>query len=188
MPLAQPSGKIVVVKTPREADAAVALLMREKIVGFDTETRPNFSTRSRNKVSLIQIATEKTCYLFRLQFIGAHAGLKRLLESDDVLKIGLSLKDDVHSLAAWMPAKLKNVVELQSFVPQFGIAEKSLQKIYAIIFCRKISKSQRLSNWEAPILTWKQKAYAAIDAWACREIYLELLKQKEDGKNNSETA
>ena len=177
LPQVQPAGRIVVVKSRKEADAAVAALMHESIIGFDTETRPSFSPRTHYSVALTQLATADVCFLFRLQFIGEHQGLKQLLESDDVLKVGLSIKDDFHALRAWMPLTPRNFVELQNMAGQFGIAEKSLQKMYAIIFGKKISKAQRLSNWEAPILTPQQKKYAAIDAWACRDIFIELQKQ-----------
>jgi ribonuclease D len=60
------------------------------------------------------------------------------------------------------------------FVDKFGIDDNSLQKIYAILFGRKISKNQRLSNWEAPTLSIAQQSYAAIDAWACLRIYNHL--------------
>lgn len=178
MPLARPSGKIVVVKSAREADFAVSKLMGEPIVGFDTETRPNFVSHVQHTVSLMQVATATECYLFRLQFIGEHQGLKALIESTDVLKVGLSVKDDFHSLQKWMPVQPQNFIELQNFVTSFGIEDKSLQKIYAIVFGKRISKTQQLSNWEQPILTPQQKVYAAIDAWACREIYLELNNQQ----------
>lgn len=173
----RPSGKIVVVKSPRQADAAVEQLMREPLIGFDTETRPNFVAEApHHTVALMQLASATTCYLFHLKFIGAHQGLKNLLESPDVLKVGLSLKDDFHALQKWMPMQPQNFVELQTFVTQFGIEDKSLQKIYAIVFGKRISKTQQLSNWELPILSPQQKAYAAIDAWACRDLYLELNK------------
>lgn len=174
----RPSGKIVMVKSRGEADFAVSQLMRERLIGFDTETRPNFAPHMHHTVSLMQLANATTCYLFRLQFIGAHQGLKGLLESSDVLKVGLSVKDDFRALQKWMPVRPQNFLELQSFVTQFGIEDKSLQKIYAIVFGKRISKAQQLSNWELPILSPQQKAYAAIDAWACRDLYLELNKQQ----------
>ena len=37
-----------------------------------------------------------------------------------------------------------------------------------------ISKRQQLSNWEADFLTDAQKAYAALDAWACIQIHNEI--------------
>ncbi len=179
MSCVKPSGRIVVVKSRRETDFAVSQLMREQIIGFDTETRPNFVAHvEQHTVSLMQLASATTCYLFRLQFIGEHQGLKALLESTDVLKVGLSIQNDFHALQKWMAVKPQNFIELQNFVTQFGIEDKGLQKIYAIVFGKRISKAQQLSNWEAPILSPQQKVYAAIDAWACRDIYLELNKQQ----------
>lgn len=63
-----------------------------------------------------------------------------------------------------------------------GIEAQSLQKIYALLFGKKISKSQRLTNWEADVLTDRQKGYAATDAWACVRMhnYLEERKRKRD--------
>ncbi|MGN0187046.1 MAG: 3'-5' exonuclease [Paludibacteraceae bacterium] len=177
LPIVQPNGRIVVVKSRKEADAAVTALMHENIIGFDTETRPSFSAHTHYNISLLQLATADTCFLFRLQFIGTHQGLKQILESDDILKVGLSIKDDFHALRAWMPLTPRNFIELQNLAEQFGIAEKSLQKMYAIIFDKKISKAQRLSNWDTPILTPQQKTYAAIDAWACRDIFIALQTQ-----------
>jgi len=177
LPILQNSGKIVVVNTAKEADFIVSKLMQEVIIGFDTETRPSFVKNVRYTISLLQLATIDTCYLFRLQLIGPHEGLKHLLECSEVKKIGLSVRDDFMSLNKWMRVQPKYFIELQKYVEAFGIEEKSLQKIYAILFSKKISKSQQLSNWEAPILSPRQQAYAAIDAFACREIYLELQRQ-----------
>ncbi|MBP7965564.1 MAG: 3'-5' exonuclease domain-containing protein 2 [Paludibacteraceae bacterium] len=177
LPIVTTTGDIVVVKTDKEADYIVSQLMQETVLGFDTETRPSFVKDVRYKVSLLQLATQDTCYLFRLNFIQEHEGLKKILESSEIKKIGLSVHDDFMSLNKWMRVCPKNFIELQKYVGAFGIEEKSLQKIYAIVFSEKISKRQQLSNWEAPILSPQQQTYAAIDAFACREIYLELQKQ-----------
>ncbi|HKL95906.1 MAG TPA: 3'-5' exonuclease [Paludibacteraceae bacterium] len=177
LPIVTTTGDIVVVKTDKEADYIVSQLMQETVLGFDTETRPSFVKDVRYKVSLLQLATHDTCYLFRLNFIQEHEGLKKILESSEIKKIGLSVHDDFMSLNKWMRVYPKNFIELQKYVGAFGIEEKSLQKIYAIVFSEKISKRQQLSNWEAPILSPQQQTYAAIDAFACREIYLELQKQ-----------
>ena len=76
------------------------------------------------------------------------------------------------------PFNQQSCIELQDYVRQFGIQDKSLQKIYAILFDKKISKGQRLSNWEADVLTEQQKKYAALDAWACLKIYNQLNQDK----------
>ena len=98
----------------------------------------------------------------------------RFLENGDVNKIGLSLKDDFHSLAKLAEFEPQGFIELQSFVKDYQISDNSLQKIYGIIFNQRISKNQRLTNWEASELTESQQHYAAIDAWACQRIYNHL--------------
>ncbi len=124
-----------------------------------------------NSVALIQLSTADQCFLFRLNKLGFVDQLKRFLENREVTKIGLSIKDDfsvLHRLAEFVPA---GFIELQSYVRDFLIADSSLQKIYGIIFNERISKNQRLSNWEADTLSPGQQAYASIDAWACLRIY-----------------
>ena len=59
--------------------------------------------------------------------------------------------------------------------------------IYAILFKEKISKSQRLSNWEADVLSDGQKQYAATDAWACLNIYNLLQELKRTGNYEVES-
>lgn len=165
-------GRIFVVYTESDAEKAVAYLKDQRIVGVDTETRPSFKRRTTHKVALLQISTQDTCFLFRLNRIGMPDSLQEFLMSD-TLKIGLSLKDDFNSLRKRqdMHPDRGNWIELQEYVGKFGIEDRSLQKIYANLFGEKISKNQRLSNWEADVLSEGQKLYAATDAWACVEIY-----------------
>lgn len=165
-------GRIFVVYTESDAEKAVAYLKDQRIVGVDTETRPSFKRGTTHKVALLQISTQDTCFLFRLNRIGMPDSLQEFLMSD-TLKIGLSLKDDFNSLRKRqdMHPDRGNWIELQEYVGKFGIEDRSLQKIYANLFGEKISKNQRLSNWEADVLNEGQKLYAATDAWACVEIY-----------------
>ena len=168
------TGKIIVIDRPEDVSIAIEDLKQCSLIGFDTETRPSFRRGESNTISLLQLATDKRAYLFRLKKIGQNQLLKELLESEDHMKVGLSVHDDFHSLNRWMPCRPKNFIELQKYVKAFGIEEMSLQKIYAIVFNKKISKRQQLSNWEAETLTPAQQQYAAIDAWACRDIYYQL--------------
>ena len=165
-------GRIFVVYTESDAEKAVAYLKDQRIVGVDTETRPSFKRGTTHKVALLQISTQDTCFLFRLNRIGMPDSLQEFLMSD-TLKIGLSLKDDFNSLRKRqdMHPDRGNWIELQEYVGKFGIEDRSLQKIYANLFGEKISKNQRLSNWEADVLSEGKKLYAATDAWACVEIY-----------------
>lgn len=182
MPKVLFEGRIFVVYTETDTDKAVEYLKSQKIVGVDTETRPSFKRGTTHKVALLQIATSDTCFLFRLNRIGMPASLQEFLMSD-TLKVGLSLKDDFMMLRRRkdLHAEEGNWIELQDYVGRFGIDDRSLQKIYANLFGKKISKSQRLSNWEAETLTESQMRYAATDAWACVEIYLCLEEMERTG-------
>lgn len=168
-------GRIIIIYTEDDARKAVTYLNRCSVVGVDTETRPSFKKGKVNSVALLQVATSDTCFLFRLNRIGIPDFLEEFLQND-VLKIGLSLRDDFNMLrrANNKDPRVGNWIELQDYVSRFGIQEKSLQKIYAILFGEKISKSQRLSNWEADVLTEAQQQYAATDAWATLRIYQKL--------------
>ena len=172
MPIVQFPGRIFVIYTETDAEKAVAYLKSQQIVGVDTETRPSFKRGRSHKVALLQIATADTCFLFRLNQIGMPAILQDFLMGD-TLKIGLSLKDDFMMLSRRkeVHAEEGNWIELQDYVGRFGIKDRSLQKIFANLFGKKISKAQRLSNWEAESLSDSQINYAATDAWACVEIY-----------------
>lgn len=172
MPKVQFPGRVFVIYTETEANKAVEYLKSQSIVGVDTETRPSFKKGATHKVALLQISTTDTCFLFRLNQIGMPESLQEFLMSD-ILKIGLSLKDDFTMLRRRkdVHAEEGNWIELQDYVSRFGIEDRSLQKIFANLFGQKISKSQRLSNWEAETLSESQIRYAATDAWACVEIY-----------------
>jgi len=175
-------GRIYVIYTEGDADKAVDYLNRQQIVGVDTETRPSFRRGMTHKVALLQISTLDTCFLFRLNRIGMPPSLQKFL-MNDVRKIGLSLKDDFMMLQKRknLHAEEGNWIELQEYVGRFGIEDQSLQKIYANLFGKKISKSQRLSNWEAETLSEAQMQYAAMDAWACVRIYNLLEELEETG-------
>ncbi|MEG1659548.1 MAG: 3'-5' exonuclease [Bacteroides sp.] len=171
LPKAIFAGQIQVVQTEAEADKAVAYLQTQKVVGIDSETRPSFTKGQSYKVALLQISSKECCFLFRLNITGFTSSLVELLEDPTVAKIGLSLRDDFMMLHKRAPFNPQRCIELQEYVRSFGIQDKSLQKVYGILFNEKISKSQRLSNWEADVLTEAQKQYAATDAWACLQIY-----------------
>lgn len=175
MPTVTFDGSITVIENEQDAAEALAYLRTQPLVGFDTETKPNFRKGVTNRVSLIQIATDDRSFLFRINKCGFTRELIEFMECEDVTKVGLSLKDDFHMLHRLSPFEPRNFIELQNMVKEFRITDLSLQKIYAILFQGRISKGQRLTNWEAPRLTGAQMVYASIDAWACRRIYL-LLK------------
>ena len=174
-------GRIVVVTTENDADKAVDFLLAQHILGVDTETRPAFKKGINHKVALLQVATHDICFLFRLNYTGITTSILKLLEDTTVPKIGLSLHDDIMSMHRRADFRPGNFIDLQKHVGEIGIEDLSLQKLYANFFGQKISKAQRLSNWEADILTQQQKNYAATDAWACIMLYEELQKLEDTG-------
>jgi ribonuclease D len=171
MPTVTYDGSITVVDTPEVAERAICEIRNAKCVGFDTETKPSFRKGKTHNVALMQISTESKCFLFRLNKLGLTDDLKALLEDEDIVKIGLSIHDDFNVMRRTCDINPKGFIDLQAYVKQFHIMDISLQKIYAILFGERISKNQRLTNWEADTLTEGQQHYAAIDAWACLRIY-----------------
>lgn len=181
LPCVRFEGRIIVIFTERDADKAVDYLMRQPLLGIDTETRPSFQKGRTHQVALLQVATPDTCFLFRLNKIGIPDSVIRLLEDNTITKVGLSLQDDMHMLNLRRSFVPGTFVELQKEVKDIGIDDNSLQKIYANLFGGRISKNQQLSNWEADILTEAQQRYAATDAWACIKIHEEVARMKQSG-------
>ncbi len=180
LPVVSFPGRTILIDNAADARSAISWLAKQSMVGFDTETRPSFRKGCVHKPSLMQLSTPDECFLLRLNHIGMSEPLIDFLQNDKITKIGLSVNDDFRCLHRIAPFEPGGFVELQDYVKQFGIADNSLQKIYAIIFNGRISKAQRLTNWEADHLTDAQQAYAALDAWACMKIYTYL----SDGKFN----
>lgn len=171
LPLETFPGKIIVVDNHEKIESAINYLKKQSIIGFDTETKPTFRRGQTHRVALLQLSTMDECYLFRLNKIGYPDILDSIICNANIKKIGLSLRDDFAAMRKRSDKTPVNFVDLQKFVEAYEIDDKSLQKIYALLFGKKIAKNQRLSNWEAAELSPAQQAYAAIDAWACVRIY-----------------
>ena len=172
-------GKIYVIDSVgAEFNRAIAYLRAQKIIGFDTETRPTFTpSQPRYGVSLLQLSGPDKAYLFRIKSIGMHRRLCNLLANPKILKIGAAIHDDIRGLQKLRDFIPGGFVDLQKIVWEWGIRDKSAKKIAAITLGIRISKSQQLSNWEADKLSDAQCLYAATDAWVCREMYLRLLRE-----------
>lgn len=176
LPAATYPGTIRIVDSEAEAEAAAERLRASDVIGFDTETRPAFKRGQHYSVALMQLATRDECFLIRLNHIGLPACIKSILEDRGLRKIGLSIHDDFNSLQKIYSLDPAGFIDLQTFVKQFSIIDNSLSRIYGILFNRRISKGQRLSNWEADTLTSHQQEYAALDALACITIYDRLTR------------
>ena len=169
------AGTIEVVDTHEALLRACRDLVSHSVIGFDTETRPSFTAGVTNKVALLQLSTNERCYLIRLNRVPLCRELIAVLQSPRVKKVGADVKNDIRALNALRHFKAQGFVDLQDEVVRFGIEDKSLRKISGIVLGQRVSKAQRLSNWEAKSLTPQQQMYAATDAWVCIEIYRRLL-------------
>lgn len=174
LPAIEFKGEIRIIEHERDIVPACKFLMKQAVVGFDTETRPSFKAGVTYRVALLQLSTPRRCYLFRLNRMRFEKQLVKLLENKAILKIGADVAGDIRSLLALRRFRPGGFVDLQQLAPDWGIEEKSLRKLSAIVLGKRVSKAQRLSNWEAAQLTEKQMRYAATDAWICPEIYRTL--------------
>lgn len=176
LPAVEFRGEIRIVEHERDIAAACKTLAEQPVIGFDTETRPSFRPGVTFRVSLLQLSTPTVCYLFRLNKIPLAKPILQLFEDRRILKIGADVAGDLRSLRQIRHFRDGGFVDLQGIAPEWGIGEKSLRKLSAIVLGRRVSKAQRLSNWEAATLTDKQQLYAATDAWVCTRIYEQLLR------------
>lgn len=182
LPRAEYQGRIVVVQSVEECRRAVRALSQSSILGFDSETRPNFKKGRMHKVALIQICDDTTCFLFRVNQFGLPIELVDLLSRTDILKVGLSLKDDFQQLRSRQAFTPGGFIDLQQIAKNMGLQDMSLQKLYANFCGERISKSAQLTNWEADVLTPAQKSYAAFDAYACLRLYYEMGRLQQTGQ------
>lgn len=170
-------GRIVIVDRDELVEEACNDLMRHSVIGFDTETRPSFRAGVSYKVGLLQLSTPEVCYLFRLSHIRLSNKILKVLGTRQVLKVGADVMGDIRSLHALRSFHADGFVDLQVEASRWGIEEKSLRKLSAIVLGMRVSKAQRLSNWEAEVLTDQQQEYAATDAWVCPCILERLLAE-----------
>ncbi len=167
-------GEIRVVENLPDFHSAMSEIRQFEALGFDTETKPSFKKGVNHNISLVQISNSHVAWLFRINMIGMPSELVRFLEDNSFLKIGAGLHDDMRRLRKLANFEPGGFLDLQKYVEAFSIESKSLRKMAAIVLGYKISKSQQMSNWEAPELTEQQQRYAATDAWVCLEIYNNL--------------
>ncbi|MDR3329131.1 MAG: 3'-5' exonuclease domain-containing protein 2 [Prevotellaceae bacterium] len=175
MPYVAFGGSITVVEKPEQAVEAGRYLMQETLLGYDTESRPSFERGVRYGLSLVQLSSASRAFLFRVDKMGVPPALVEVLQSPKILKVGAAIGEDIHGVQRLCRFTPDSFVDLQKMVEAYGIEDKALKKMAAIVLGLRISKSQQTSNWAASRYSDEQKSYAATDAWICREIYLKLL-------------
>ena len=182
LPMGGFSGEIVVVDCQGfKFRKALDYLKSQDVIGFDTETRPNFSHQPHHYgVALLQLSGPDKAFLFRIKTLKQYRRLFKVLADENIVKVGAAVNDDIRGLQRYHDFKPSGFVDLQKIVWEYGIKDKSVKKMGANILGIKISKAQQLSNWEADELSEAQQKYAATDAWICREMYLKLQKSQKN--------
>ena len=172
-------GEIVVVDNRKTFNKVLSRLFHERILGFDTESKPSFRRGTKNRISLIQLASAHLACLFRINKIGLPDELKSLLADPDIIKAGVAVHDDIRFLRNIKKFEPAGFVDLQNLVKEYGIQSSGLKKLTAIVLGFRISKRQQITDWEAEILSEAQQVYAATDAWVCHQIYKKLVNGHE---------
>ncbi|HPH00998.1 MAG TPA: 3'-5' exonuclease [Tenuifilaceae bacterium] len=171
-------GETVVVSENNHLKRCLAELSNSRLVGFDTESRPSFKKGRNNGISLLQLASSNLAAIIRVKSTGIPPALLTFLEDSSIIKVGAAIRDDLKGLKQIHTFTPRGFIDLQQVVTNYNIENVSVRKMAAIVLGGRVSKSQQLSNWEAPELTTQQVEYAATDAWVCREIYIRLLQEK----------
>ncbi len=182
LPLRSYTGHIHVVDSDEKMHSAVRALSGEKVIGFDTETRPAFKVGESYPPALIQLAGSNSVYIFQLRHIASYGPLAGILADKTVLKAGVAVRDDLNKLNGVFAFKPEGFVELADMRAKLGIKNAGLRGLAALLFGFKISKHVKISRWDSPKLTHEQIVYAATDAWICREIYFALQAILHGGK------
>ena len=172
LPIRRYDGRVCLVATPGDLEEARADLRQESIVGLDTETRPAFKKGESHLPALVQVATARAVYLFQLRRTEVFPVLAELLSEPRTIKAGVSLADDLRALKRVFPFEEKNMLDLGLVARRSGFEQTGVRNLAGILLGFRIPKGTKTSNWAARELSAAQIAYAATDAWACRELYL----------------
>ncbi|WP_425391903.1 3'-5' exonuclease [Ekhidna sp.] len=177
LPLLAFEGEIHTLDSEEECNRAIQQLRKFDVVGFDTEKKPTFNKGEYNHTAMVQLSTMENAYLFRLNNMGYPTSLFNYMADESILKLGISIDDDLKDLNRARKFKPKNFTDLNDVVKELGVKHMGVKKLAAIFLDSRISKNQQVSNWEAEKLTPSQEKYAATDAWICLAIYKKLLRQ-----------
>ena len=180
LPLIAWEGEIKILESSEEMEAAAVDLVNESHLGFDTETRPSFKKGDYYPPALIQLATEHCVYLFRISKTKTFDPLLPILESPDILKTGVAIKDDVKELRAMEDFTPSGFVEIADITVKLGYENRGLRALAGLLLHGRISKAAQVSNWARPELDNKQVRYAATDAWISREIYRQAVAERDN--------
>jgi ribonuclease D len=174
LPIRRYEGEVRLLESAEALGRAGDEIRRERVLGFDTETRPAFRKGESYPPSLVQLAGASAVWIFQLQRADASVFLKEIFEAENAVKAGIGVTDDLRQLKKVFAFEQASVVDVGTLAKRRGIEQTGLRNLAGIVLGYRIPKGSRTSNWAAARLTRQQIAYAAMDAWAARELYLAL--------------
>ena len=174
LPIRRYAGEIVLVAEHRSLVRAVDDIGHEAVVGWDTETRPAFRKGEMYLPSLVQVATSRAVYVFQLARLDVSAQVAEFFAAPGILKVGISVKDDLTKLAMLFPLAPAAVLDAGMVARRHGMEQTGLRNLAGIFLGFRVPKGEKTTNWAVPRLSAQQVTYAATDAWACRELYLKF--------------
>jgi len=172
LPIRRYEGEVRVVAAPHDLAPAMADILQETVVGFDTETRPSFRVGESYPPSLAQVATGRAVYLFQVQRQDIAAAVAEMLAEKRIVKAGVGLAYDLQALKKVIQFTEKSIVDLGTVATRHGLKQTGVRNLTGLFLGFRIPKGTKTSNWSRPRLSAQQITYAATDAWACRELYL----------------
>jgi ribonuclease D len=172
LPIRRYEGEVRVVAALHDLAPAMADLLQETVVGFDTETRPSFRVGESYPPSLAQVATGRAVYLFQVQRQDIAAAVAEMLAEKRIVKAGVGLAYDLQALKKVIQFTEKSIVDLGTVATRHGLKQTGVRNLTGLFLGFRIPKGTKTSNWSRPRLSAQQITYAATDAWACRELYL----------------
>lgn len=172
LPIRRYEGPIHVVAGPQDLPRALQDILQESVVGFDTETRPAFKPGESYLPSIAQFATESAVYILQVQQRDLFAAMQDILSSENVIKVGVSVADDLRNLKKLFEFDERSVLDLGKVAKSHGMKQTGVRNLAGMFLGTRIPKGAKTTNWAARSLTPQQLTYAATDAWACRELYL----------------
>jgi ribonuclease D len=174
LPIRRYDGAVRLLASPEALERELAAIHGERVLGFDTETRPAFRKGERYFPSLVQLAGESVVWIVQVQRADFSSGLREIFASESIVKAGIGIAEDLRQLKGIFPFEPAGAVDVGTLARRRGIEQTGLRNLAGIVLGIRIPKGARTSNWAAARLTPQQIGYAAMDAWIARALYLAL--------------
>jgi len=178
LPIRRYQGSVHIVARHSDLKHVMQDILHESVIGFDTETRPAFRPGESYLPSLVQLATASAVYLLQVQQQDLSVPMREILSSEKLIKAGVSVTDDLRNLNRLFEFEARSVVDLGQVAERAGLKQTGMRNLAGIFLGVRIPKGAKTTNWAARRLTAQQIAYAATDAWVCRELYLRFQELK----------